>query len=97
MLDFFGNAWTQLFMWSAAAAVIVYFSSLMKGAEKIWTLISWGVLLIGIRIGYKLLPFYKASEFFESLRYIIGIVGIVCLFIGIMRYSYITLRSLKEW
>ncbi|MDH3314858.1 MAG: hypothetical protein OER43_03695 [Gammaproteobacteria bacterium] len=96
MLEFLGNAWTQLFMWTAAAGTIVYFSKLMKGAGNVWTLISWGVLLIGFRIGYKLLPFYKATEFTEALRYIIGIVGIVCLFIGIMRYSYITLTPLKK-
>ena len=96
MLDFLGSAWTQLFMWTTAGIVIIYFSKMMKGSGNQWTLISWGVLLIGFRIGYKLLPFYKASEFTVALRYIIGIVGLVCLFIGIMRYSYITLRPLKR-
>ena len=97
MLDLLGNGWTQLFMWTAAGVMIIYFSSLMKGAEKIWRLISWGILLIGIRIGYKLLPFYKATEFIEAIRYIIGIVGIVFLFMGIIRYSYIMLRPLRKW
>ena len=84
-------------MWTVAAVIIVYFSTLMKAAEKMWSLVSWGVLLIGFRIGYKLLPFYKASEFIEATRYIISIVGIVCLLIAIMHYSYFTLRSLKDW
>ena len=50
-----------------------------KGANIAWTFIAFGILMIGIRIGYKLLPFYGQTQ---VIRYGIGIVGIICLFIG---------------
>lgn len=87
MLELLGSPWIQLFMWFNAGLAIILFSNDMRGGKAIWILISIGIFLIGIRIGYKLLPFYKYNEFTEAVRYFIGILGVVILFMGFSKYT----------
>ena len=93
MIDFFGNSWVQMILWVFAASMTFYFDRFMKGANIAWTFIAFGILMIGIRIGYKLLPFYGQTQ---VVRYGIGIVGIICLFIGLLRYYNSTLKPLMR-
>ena len=93
MIDFFGNPWVQMILWVFAASITFYFDRFMKGANIAWTFIAFGILLIGIRIGYKLLPFYGQTQ---VIRYGIGIVGIICLFIGLLSYYNSTLKPLMR-
>ena len=86
MIEALSNAWVQLAMWSFAAGIVFYFNRFIKGAHGAWGIIAVGLLLIGIRIGYKLLPFYQANQVMEATRYVIGIIGIVCLFLGLTKY-----------
>ena len=94
MMDFVGSPWLQSLMWVSAAVFMVYLARLMGGVNLVWGLVATGVLLIGIRVGYKLMPFYKLGPSFEMARYVIGIIGVVILFIGIMRYTNVVLRPL---
>ena len=91
MIEFFGDSWTQLILWVFAAGMAFYFDRIMKGGSIGWTFIAVGVLLIGIRIGYKLLPFYEQTQ---VIRYALGIIGVVFLFIGLLNYCNSTLKSL---
>lgn len=93
MIDFFANPWVQMILWVFAAAMTFYFDRFMKGANIAWTFIAFGILLIGIRIGYKLLPFYGQTQ---VIRYGIGIVGIICLFIGLISYYNSALKPLMR-
>lgn len=93
MIDFFGNPWVQMILWVFAASMTFYFDRFMKGANIAWTFIAFGILMIGIRIGYKLLPFYGETQ---VIRYGIGIVGVICLFIGLMSYYNSTLKPLMR-
>jgi hypothetical protein len=93
MIDFFGNSWVQMILWVFAASMTFYFDRFMKGANIAWTFIAFGILMIGIRIGYKLLPFYGQTQ---VVRYGIGIVGIICLFIGLLSYYNSTLKPLMR-
>ncbi len=93
MIDFFGNPWVQMILWVFAASMTFYFDRFMKGANIAWTFIAFGILMIGIRIGYKLLPFYGQTQ---VIRYGIGIVGIICLFIGLLSYYNSTLKPLMR-
>ena len=93
MIDFFGNSWVQMILWVFAASMTFYFDRFMKGANIAWTFIAFGILMIGIRIGYKLLPFYGQTQ---VIRYGIGIVGIICLFIGLLSYYNSTLKPLMR-
>ena len=93
MIDFFGNPWVQMILWVFAASMTFYFDRFMKGANIAWTFIAFGILMIGIRIGYKLLPFYGETQ---VIRYGIGIVGIICLFIGLLSYYNSTLKPLMR-
>lgn len=93
MLHFFANPWTQMILWGFAAGMTFYFDRFMKGANIAWTFIAFGILLIGIRIGYKLLPFYDQTQ---VIRYGIGIVGIICLFVGLISYYNSTLKPLMR-
>jgi hypothetical protein len=93
MIDFFGNSWVQMILWVFAASMTFYFDRFMKGANIAWTFIAFGILMIGIRIGYKLLPFYGQTQL---IRYGIGIVGVICLFIGLLSYYNSTLKPLMR-
>ena len=93
MIDFFGNPWVQMILWVFAASMTFYFDRFMKGANIAWTFIAFGILMIGIRIGYKLLPFYGQTQ---VIRYGIGIVGVICLFIGLLSYYNSTLKPLMR-
>ena len=93
MIDFFANPWVQMILWVFAASMTFYFDRFMKGANIAWTFIAFGILMIGIRIGYKLLPFYSQTQ---VIRYGIGIVGIICLFIGLLSYYNSTLKPLMR-
>jgi hypothetical protein len=92
MIDFFGNPWVQMILWVFAASMTFYFDRFMKGANIAWTFIAIGVLLIGIRMGYKLVPFYQDTKF---IRYVISITGFSCLFIGLLSYCNTTLKSFR--
>lgn len=83
MIEIFGSAWMQMSLWVIAAAMAFYFDGYMKTGSIAWTILSIGVLLYGFRIGYKLLPFYEQTQ---VLRYVIGIIGLVFLFIGLVKY-----------
>lgn len=91
MVEFLGSAWLQVVLWFFAAGMAFYFYSFMKGSNGAWTLIAFGVLLYGSRIGYKLLPFYEQTQ---VVRYLIGIVGLIFLFLGLLKYCNTTLKSL---
>jgi hypothetical protein len=93
MIEFFGNPWVQMILWVFAASMTFYFDRFMKGANIAWTFIAFGILMIGIRIGYKLLPFYGQTQ---VIRYGIGIVGVICLFIGLLSYYNSTLKPLMR-
>lgn len=92
MIEILGSPWMHLILWSFAAGMALYFTMFMKGANVAWTFIAIGVLLIGIRMGYKLAPFYQDTKF---LRYIISITGFSCLFIGLLSYCNTTLKSFR--
>ncbi len=94
LLDFFSDAWVQLIMWTIASFTLFFLGRLLKGSGGAWPFIAIGVFLIGIRVGYKILPFYNASEFSKTLRFIIGIIGITMLFIGLMKYYYNNLKPM---
>lgn len=85
MTEFLGNAWVQLAMWVAAGLIVAVFPIRLLEESKTSVLIATGVALYGLRIGYKLLPFYKANEFTEMARYAIGLVAIIILFVGLKR------------
>ena len=89
MLDILTSSWLQAGLWVIAACIVLYFERFMKGSTAAWTLISLGVLIYGIRIGYKLFPYYEQTEI---ARYFIGIIGLVFLFSGILKYSKDTLK-----
>lgn len=93
MIEFLSGSWVQLFLWINAGAVIFLFSHNIRGSAGAWNLISIGIILIGCRIGYKLLPFYKASEMLEASRYLLGIAGVVFLFWGIFTYCETVIRA----
>ena len=82
---FLGNAWVQLGMWVVAGLIVAVFPIRILEDSKTSVLIALGVSLYGLRIGYKLLPFYKMNEFTELARYAIGLVALVILFVGLKR------------
>ena len=94
MMSLLGEPWLQALMGVGAAVLMLYLAWLMSGVNLVWGLVASGVLLIGIRVGYKLMPFYKLGPSFEMARYVIGIIGMLMLFIGLMRYTNIVLRPL---
>jgi len=94
MLHLLGGAWAQLIMWTLAAGMVFYLSRLMAGTGAAWSFISAGIFLIGVRIGYKLLPFYKMNEYTQASRYVIGIIGVTLLFIGLRKYCVDNLRPM---
>ena len=96
ILNFFGDPWVQLIAWIPAAIMISLFRNYMKGSGSTWNWLSAGVLVYGIRIGYKLFPFYKTNEYTEAGRYVLGIVGLVLIFVGIHKYYFNNVKPLLE-
>jgi len=93
---FLGSAWVQLAMWIAAGLIVAVFPIRILEESKTSVLIATGVSLYGMRIGYKLMPFYKANEYTEMARYAIGLVGIVILFVGLKRLvTYVRTQSME--
>lgn len=84
---FLGNAWVQLAMWVAAGMIVAVFPIRILEDSRASVLIATGVSLYGLRIGYKLLPFYKMNEYTELARYAIGLVALVILFFGLKRLA----------
>ena len=90
------SAWTHMICWLLSAVVAFFLKKRMEGSGMAWNLIASGIFLYGIRVGYKLLPFYKASTATETMRYVIGIVALLILFIGILKYYYNKVKPLME-
>ena len=93
---FLGNAWMQLAMWVTAGLVVAVFPIRILEDSKTSILIASGIGLYGVRIGYKLLPFYKMNEYTELLRYAIGLVALVILFVGLKRLVTYVRNDLQE-
>lgn len=92
MIETLGSPWLHLIFWTFAAAMALSFNVFMKGANIGWTFISIGVLLIGFRLAFKLLPIYEQYQF---IRYVISIIGLISLFIGLMIYCHTTVKSFR--
>lgn len=90
MIEFLGSAWLQLVLWIFAAGMAFFFVRFMEGANFAWYLIAMGILLYGLRIGYKLFPFYEQTQ---VLRYVIGIFGLIFLFYGLLSLCSATTKK----
>jgi len=91
----------QAISWGICAIFAIYFAYSLKKLSfgedtgtKAWMIIAAALLLIGLRVSFKVLsPDYPASYEMQLGRYTIGIIGAVVLYAGFRKLQS-TLRKM---
>jgi hypothetical protein len=97
LITFFNEPWTQAIFWALAAVLSVKFISMpeLMGGGTYWRKIALGVFLYGLRVSFKLMPFYGNDAVWpQVVRYSIGIIAAVFLTIGFAEYYYSNLKNM---
>ena len=93
--EFMIQGWTQAAIWGICVALSGYISFfLVRQSKKMsfgedtgahaWILIALGLLIIGLRVSFKVLfADYDTSFVLQVWRFMLGIVGIIVLYMGI--------------
>jgi hypothetical protein len=96
IIEFLINSYTQALFWALVVAFSIYFALKSKKLSfgkdtgmRAWALIAVGLLLIGLRVSFKVLFHnYDSSYTLQILRYTTGIIGIIILFLGFVMYWF---------
>jgi hypothetical protein len=96
LIEFFNQPWTQGVSWAVAAALSLKFirmPELIGGTY--WRKIALGISLYGVRVVFKLMPFYSNDVVWpQVMRYGIGIIAAVFLTTGFAEYYYLNLKNM---
>ena len=95
LIEFLANPYTQAVVWMLCICFSIYLAIHVKklsfGGDtgtRAWSYISVALFLIGLRVSFKVIfPNYLTSYTLQMLRFIIGIIGILILYIGIKSYQ----------
>lgn len=94
IVEFLINPWVQMLCWVAAAAMVF---RLLKDAAPYWYLLSTGIFLYGLRVAFKLMPFYNETVLWpQVIRYTLGLIGGFFIMISIIDYYYSELKPVIE-
>ena len=94
IIDFMIEPATQAVLWLICIIFAILFASFVKRISfgedtgtKAWTIIAIGLLLIGLRVSFKLiLPDFESSYDAQVARYLLGILGSTILLYGVFKY-----------
>ncbi len=94
LIDFMIEPTTQAVLWLICIIFAVLFARFVKKISfgedtgtKAWTIIAIGLLLIGLRVSFKLiLPDFESSYDAQVARYLLGILGSTILLFGVFKY-----------
>lgn len=94
IVEFLVEPGTQAVFWLVCVVFAVLFARYVKKLSfgddtgtKAWTLIAIGLLLIGLRVSFKLiLPNFSSSYDEQVARYLLGIVGSSIMLYGFFNY-----------
>lgn len=92
---FLSNMYLQTFLWTLCVVFAIYFAISVKKmsfGEDVgsiaWMWIAFGLFMFGIRIAFKIvLPSYGSSYSLQIIRYGIGMIGIIAIYIGFLKYQ----------
>ena len=99
IIQFLKNPYVQVVFWIAAAAVALKFITMpeISGGGNYWRKIAIGILLYGVRVSFKILPFYSSDVLWTQVaRYVIGIIAAFFLILGFVEYYYRNLRDIMK-
>jgi len=97
LIEFLNQPWVQALFWAMAALAAVRFITLpeIAGGGSYWRTIGIGILLYGLRVSFKLMPFYsKEVVWSQVMRYSIGILAGFFILFGFVEYYYTNLRTI---
>ncbi|MFZ3060651.1 MAG: hypothetical protein WA102_13065 [Candidatus Methanoperedens sp.] len=94
IVEFLIEPGTQAVFWLVCVIFAILFASYVKKMSfgddtgtKAWTLIAIGLLLIGLRVSFKLVvPNFSSSYDLQVIRYLLGIAGSSILLYGFFNY-----------
>ncbi len=94
LIDFMIEPATQAVLWLICIIFAILFAVFVKRISfgedtgtKAWTIIAIGLLLIGLRVSFKLIiPDFESSYDAQVARYLLGILGSTILLYGIFKY-----------
>ncbi len=94
IVDFLTQPDTQAIFWLICVVFAFLFANYVRRlsfgddtGNKAWTIIAIGLLLIGLRVSFKLiLPGFESSYDEQIARYLLGIIGSTVLLYGIFNY-----------
>ncbi len=94
LIDFMIEPATQAVLWLICIIFAILFAVFVKRISfgedtgtKAWTIIAIGLLLIGLRVSFKLIiPDFESSYDAQVARYLLGILGSTILLYGIFNY-----------
>lgn len=94
IIEFLIKPGTQAVFWLVCVIFAILFASYVKKMSfgddtgtKAWTLIAIGLLLIGLRVSFKLVvPNFSSSYDLQVIRYLLGIAGSSIMLYGFFNY-----------
>ncbi len=94
IIDFLTEPVTQAVFWLICVVFAFLFANFVKKlsfgddtGKKAWMIIATGLLLIGLRVSFKLVvPDFGASYDAQVTRYLLGIAGSMILLYGFYNY-----------
>jgi hypothetical protein len=90
IIELITNPYTQAIFWLICTAFSIYFAirvrSMSFGEDtgtKAWIIITFALFTIGLRVSFKVIfPDYESSYILQLVRFSLGIVGIILLYMG---------------
>jgi hypothetical protein len=94
IIDFLIEPATQAIFWLICVIFAILFARFVKKLSfgddtgtRAWTIISIGLLLIGLRVSFKLiLPGFESSYDAQVARYLLGMIGSITMLYGFFSY-----------
>ncbi len=94
IIDFLIEPATQAVFWLICIIFAIVFARFVRKLSfgddtgtKAWEIIALGLLLIGLRVSFKLIfPDFSTSYELQVIRYLLGITGSVILLYGFFNY-----------
>ena len=97
LIAFFNEPWAQGIFWTLAAVLSVKLIRMpeLLGGGTYWRKIGLGIFLYGVRVAFKLMPFYSNDVVWtQVMRYGIGIIAAFFLTTGFAEYYYLNLKNM---
>ena len=103
-VEILGTPAIQAIAWIACVLFAIYFALFVRKMSfgddtgtKAWAMIAVGLFLIGLRVVFKIIsPDFSDSYELQVTRYLLGIIGIIVLYLGFADYRSVLRRMFWE-